>query len=221
MVQKHVFADEAGDFTFSRKENVSKYFILCSVFIKDDDSCDRLSLDIIRLRRSLIWIGRELGDYFHATNDKQRIRDEFFNLIMDHDFTVQATVMEKSKSYPHIRESRATFYKYGWFYHFKHGLKGYIDPGNDALVTAASIGQKKERAAFQSAVDDVLKQTMNTQWRTVFIPSANHPCLQVADYCAWAIQRKWERDDTRSYGIIKHRIKYEYDLWQKGRNHFY
>jgi len=25
---------------------------------------------------------------------------------------------------------------------------------------------------------------------------------KVADYCAWAIQRKWERDDLRSYELI-------------------
>jgi hypothetical protein len=26
--------------------------------------------------------------------------------------------------------------------------------------------------------------------------------LQVADYCAWALYRKWERDDLRSVRIV-------------------
>jgi hypothetical protein len=45
--------------------------------------------------------------------------------------------------------------------------------------------------------------------------------LQVADYCAWAIMRKWERGDTRSYDMIKDRVTYEYDVWEKGTDHHY
>jgi len=45
--------------------------------------------------------------------------------------------------------------------------------------------------------------------------------LQIADYCTWAIQRKWERTDAKSYNIIKDRITYEYDLWGHGTKHYY
>jgi hypothetical protein len=31
------------------------------------------------------------------------------------------------------------------------------------------------------------------------MPHMSDPCLQVADYCTWAIQRKWERGDERSH----------------------
>ncbi len=59
------------------------------------------------------------------------------------------------------------------------------------------------------------------KWATDFWPSGADPCLQVADYCAWAIQRKWEKGDARSYDLIKDRITYEYDLWKKGEIHHY
>jgi hypothetical protein len=51
--------------------------------------------------------------------------------------------------------------------------------------------------------------------------AATDPCLQVADYCAWVIQRKWERGDTVSYDMIREKIATEFDLWKNGPNHYY
>jgi hypothetical protein len=45
--------------------------------------------------------------------------------------------------------------------------------------------------------------------------------LQVVDYCNWAIYRKWEIGDCRSYDIIKPAIKSEFDLFQSGTTNFY
>lgn len=218
MSDTYIFADEAGDFTFNRNNNVSKYFILCTVHMHD---CS-VAGDLIALRHKLARDGAELGDFFHATTDKQAVRDEVYRTILGRDFTIQATLMEKSKAQPQVRESKPRFYQYGWFYHFRHGVAGALNAGHDALVTAASIGTKKERVAFKAAVDDVMRQTMPCKaWATDFTPCASHPCLQVADYCAWAIQRKVEQGDPRSYDIIKERIRYEYDLWQRGTTHYY
>ena len=218
MPNKFIFADEAGCFTFNRDRNVSRYFILCTVAM---DDCS-LAADLIALRRRLAWSGAELGDYFHATTDKQAVRDAVYDTILQKPFTVQATIMEKSKAQPQVRRSKPRFYQYGWFYHFKHGARRELEDHHETLVTAACIGNRKERAAFQNAVDDVMQQTVRApQWATDFIPAGSDPCLQVADYCAWAIQRKLEQEDERSYDIIKDRITYEHDLWAAGNVHYY
>jgi hypothetical protein len=47
------------------------------------------------------------------------------------------------------------------------------------------------------------------------------PCLQAADYCTWAIQKKWERGNVRSYDLIAKRITRERDLWAHGPKHHY
>ena len=217
MERLHIFADEAGDFEFSRKRNVSRYFILCTVAM---DSC-HVAEDLLNLRRQLAWDRFNLGDYFHATVDKQRVRDEVFNLITNHDFTVQATIMEKSKAQIQVRTSRARFYQYGWLYHFRHGTKPLLNGIPELMIMTASIGTKKERASFASAVEDAMSQTINANYRTDFCPASADPCLQIADYCAWALQRKWERNDLRSYNLISDRITYEYDLWSRGDKHHY
>lgn len=220
MPRLFVFADEAGCFTFNREHNVSRYFILCTIVMED---C-AVGVELFKLRRRLAWDGFELGDYFHATTDKQVVRDEVFATIIRHPFTVQATIMEKCKAQPQVRESKPRFYQYGYFYHFKYGATKQMPRDCEALVTTASLGTRKERAAFQDAVDDVMRQTKRTRkWVADFMPCHADPCLQVADYCAWAIQRKWESDhnDARSYDLIADRISYEYDLFRTGTDKYY
>ncbi len=163
-----------------------------------------------------------LDDYFHATTDKQAVRDRVYATILRHDFQIQATVCEKSKAQPQVRRDKATFYKYPWYYHFKHGATRQLRRDDKLLVTAASLGSKKERATFTKALEDVVAQTMRRDSCAVdFRPAQTCFNLQVADYCAWAIQRKWERGDRRSYDPLADRITYEYDLWSRGTTHYF
>jgi Protein of unknown function (DUF3800) len=218
MPDTFIFADEAGCFTFNRHPNVSKYFILCTVNMKN---CG-VGVDLLELRRTLAWEGAELNDYFHATVDKQIIRDRVFDGIAKHEFSVQATILEKSKAQSQVRVDKSRFYKTGYYFHFKFGISPMVDMNSETLITTASLGVKKERISFQNAVDDVMRQTQRVgKWRSDFMPSQADPCLQVADYCAWAMQRKWERNDSRSYDLIKDRVTYERDLWSNGTVHFY
>lgn len=187
------------------------------------DNCD-IGHDLLALRRRLSWEGAPVRDYFHCSPDKQVVRDEVFNLIKQHPFTIQATIMEKAKAQPHIRSSEERFYQHGWFFHLKHSSKHYLKPDTELHVTAATIGTKKKRIAFEDAVRDVCRQIIpRKQFRTSFWPCETDPCLQVADYCTWAIQRKWESGgaDTRTYDLIKDRITYEFPLWAHGQVLYY
>lgn len=221
MPRTYIYADEAGDLTFKNVKGASRYFILCTVTL--DPSA--IGPDLLKLRRKMAWAGLPLQDYFHCTTDKQDVRDLVFHTICKHDFGVQATVMEKCKAQPQMRRSRPRFYQYGWLYHFKYGMESHIRSNSGShpkvLITAASLGEKRERMAFLNAIRDVMGQTVPGTWATQFCAAAADPCLQVADYCAWAIQKKWERNDRRSYDLIKDRIEYEYNLWKHGNIGYY
>jgi len=219
MARKFLFADEAGDFEFARKQNVSRYFIVCTVTL---ETCT-LGHHLLDLRRDLSWRGNTaLGDYFHACEDKQRIRDEVFNLIRSSDMRIDATILEKSKAQPHTRASPARFYRYAWYYHLRSIRSGVLRRDDELMLTAASLGRKRERATFTKAVNSVAQQVATrNSWATFFCPSIADPCLQVVDYCTWAIQRKWERNDLRSYDLIRSNIVREYDLWRAGTRHYY
>lgn len=213
-----LFADEAGDFAFKRGKGASRYFILCTLTLED---C-RLANDLLDIRRELILNGEADRDKLHATADLQPVRDRVFGCLSAHSFRVDATLLEKSKAQPKTHPNDHTFYQYAWFYHFKHSGSKLISLADKLLITAASLSSKKTRASFKLAVNNTAQQLApRNKWEVSFIDSAKEPLLWAVDYCAWALQRKWEQKDTRSYNIIKDKIKTEYDLWEIGTKHYY
>jgi len=220
-MRRFIFADEAGDFDFSRKQNVSRYFIVCAIRL---NSCE-IGHEMLRLRRDLLWDGIPIPDYFHATKDTSFVREKVFSLIENQDFDIYAQVLEKSKAIEKVRASKHVFYKYAWFYLLKNTMPRIIEKHEDQLMaTIASIGVRKGQQDYSDAVQDVLAQTQRIDagsWRTTFCSCASDPCLQVADYCTWALQRKWERGDSTWYDRIKSKIRYEYDMWAGSNSHFY
>lgn len=214
----YLFSDEAGCFTFNKNPNVSRYFILCTVTTKSLELAEAL----FRLRHDLLREGLPVGDFFHATTDAQAVRDRVYAEILNHDFKFQTTICEKSKAQPQVTKDKARFYKYPWYYHFKHGIAPHIGKDDRLVVTAASIGTKKERATYVSALQDVVKQSApDIPWVVDFRPSMACHLLQVADYCAWATQRMWEQKDDRSSKLIATRQTYAYELWKHGTKHYY
>ncbi len=219
-MRRYLFADEAGDFEFRIGPNISRYFIVCTMTV---DDC-AIGNDLLALRRQLAWEGMPVNSYFHATTDKVSVRERVYDLLLagDHSFRVQATIMEKRKALPRLRPTPQRFFQYGWFYHFKHAIAPRLPAGDEVLITTASIGTKKGQAVYTGVVNDVIGQHLpRSQWKTFFPRSEADPCLQVVDYCAWAIQRKWERGQTAAYDRIAHLVEYEFDLWRYGTQYHY
>lgn len=217
MADKYVFADEAGNFDFSASPGATRYFVLTTVTLND---C-QLGKDLLDMRRALAWDGIYLDRVFHATEDQQAVRDHVFGLLSAADFRVDATIFEKRKTAPY-RQNQVAFYQLAWYLHFKHVAPKVVTGSDRLLVTAASLGNKKERGAFHGAVTNVVFQVSPTlSHRVAFWPYESDPCLQIADYCTWAIQRKWELADERSHVLIADKIKSEFDVWSIGTNYYY
>lgn len=219
MPQIHVFADEAGCFKFERSQGASRYFILTTI---KTESCD-IGNELLDLKRSLLRRGIKVGDKLHASPDSQAVRDEAYNVIRKYDFRTDCTILQKSKAQPQTRATEADFYQYAWFYHGKYITPRFCTKDNDVLVTAAALETKVGKAAFKSAFNNAIQQTkpFGGTLTTAFPESVADPCLWAADYCAWAIQRKWELGDRRSYDLIGHTVRSEYDLWRYGKTEYY
>lgn len=219
MARVHVFADEAGDLGFSAKAGASKYFIVTTIAMTDCTVGDEL----LRLRRQMAWEGIEFGtDDFHATEERQEIRDQVFAVLNQSEFRVDATIFEKRKTRPHLQANDVRFYKAAWFIHFKYVARQLLAIDDELLVVAASLGTRNRKAMFHAAVLDVVQQASpTTAFRTVAWHGASDPCLWAADFCCWAIQRKWERGDMRSYQLIQHKIKSEFEAFRFGRTMYY
>jgi hypothetical protein len=59
--------------------------------------------------------------------------------------------------------------------------------------------------------------TICSNWNVAFWPSESDPCLQAADYCTWAVWRKWEGNDPRSYQYLTGKVMTEFSVFAGGR----
>lgn len=218
MARRYVFADECGNFDFSTKPGASKYFVLTSITL---DTCD-IGHDLLDLRRDMAWRGRGLDHEFHATTDPQNVRDEVFALIGKHDFRIDSTILEKRKAQPSVRCTDDRFYQTAWYQHMKYVAPRIAGKDDELFIVGASVGTKKKRGIFHGAIDDVIKQVSPTiAYKVACWDADSDPCLQIADYCAWALQRKWEMADRRSYDLIKSKIRTEFELFAHGNVCYY
>lgn len=223
MPNAFVFADEAGCFAFKRrkpdqKDGPSDYFILTTVTAPEWGISD----DLLKIRRELALAGEHERDKLHATKDLQEVRNAVFGIIAKQPFRIDATILKKSKAQPQTRISDDRFYKTAWYYHFKHVGPKIAGQADKVLITAAALGTKRTRAAFKESVNDAVQQVLpRDKWEVAFHESCKDPLLWVADYCSWAIQKRWEHGDTRSYDLIKGKIKTEYDLFAPGLQEYY
>ena len=217
-MRKYVYADESGNFDFSNNPKASEYFILTTVLIEDYS----ISAELFELRRKLVWDGFNLRVGFHAAEDKQRVRDAVFDTLRQHHFRVDATILHKRKAQPQLLQSAMRFYKYAWFYHMKYVAPKVATKQDEMLVVAAALATKQKESVFGEAIWDVMAQVSPTSTlRSTIWPAASDPCLQIADYCSWAIQRKWETGDDRPYQLIGKMVATEYDLFRQGTTCYY
>lgn len=214
---QYIFTDEAGNFDFSSKG--SKYFIVVAVSMRDCSIGSRL----IDLRHALAMESVTLLDGgFHATEDRQHVRDRVYSTIQGAPLSIDAAVLEKRKTYPHIASNNLYLYELAWHLLFKYIAPRRCSKDEELLFIASSIGTTARKRQFKSAIESVVCQhNICRRHATAFWTTSSHPCLQIADYCAWAVQRWKERGDDRSYTLISSQVTSCFEPFASSQIEFY
>src|SRR5690625_7455689 len=53
-------------------------------------------------------------------------------------------------------------------------------------------------------------------FRIMHHSSKSNICLQIIDYCCWAIVRNWERDVSESYELVEEGLQSEFEIFKTG-----
>jgi hypothetical protein len=209
---RYLFLDESGNLDFSIKG--SRYFTVTSIVL---DDCE-IGNDLIDLRRKLAREDVDIFGQFHATEDQQVIRNRVFEVIHEYDFRIGVTVLQKAKAHEHLRTDREAFYRLAVYFHLRHLIPRIAESGDELLIVCAALGTHKQMAAHLGNLRNVARESVPAEAivRAALWSASSEPCLQVADYCCWAVHRKWEREDQRSYDLIASRIRSEFDLFSRG-----
>ncbi len=225
MFQNHqfIFFDESSHMNFSPR--TSTYVVIAAMNITH--SSERIMEEYWRLRHDLYIQptedtsiqGRYQNLRFHASNDPQEVRNKVFDLICKHLhlLRVQALVLEKKDVFEDFRKddwlyekayyylARSILTRSKWF-ESTEGVRFLIDHTQDKRLRQATVGGIRRAEAEAGA-----------QFRSVIFHATSHahPFLQLADYFCWAIYRKYELRDTRSYSLVAEAIENEWNLFKK------
>jgi hypothetical protein len=214
MTALYVFIDVSGNYDFAGTG--TRYLVMTGL------TCTDICSGIIELhtcKHRLIDGGFEV-EYFHAAEDQQAVRNKVFDIVSKFDHVRIDSVISEKSNIPTSLQSTGQIYPY------------MVEMLLNSLLTVGGIKTKKsdkvfifmdrelshsrDREPLIKGVKKYLSQHLSrTPYQILMHSSMSHTYLQVVDYCSWAIYRKWEMSDRRSYDKIQRLIKSERPIFEE------
>jgi hypothetical protein len=214
----HVHVDESGCLGFSPKG--SSFYVFGVVWTFDPEP---LASAITRIRFGLLKAGVNM-QAFHAHTDQQANRDIFVKTITSFDtWKFAALVVEKRKVNPAIRAPEI-FYPKFLSSILRFIFRGSVGKAASSLaIFTDTIPLNKRRDAAEKAIKTACRAELGKVPFEIFHHSEeSNNWIQVADYCTWAVSRKWERSDSRTYLQVLPRLHApELDALRWGAGFYY
>lgn len=240
----HYFVDEAGDpVLFDGKGHVlvgndgcSKYFIVGKLDVGEPDG---LGVKLEALRAELLadpYFKRvpsfrperkKTSVMFHAKDDVPEVRQVVFKLLREADLRFYAVVRDKSAlvSAVHVRNAQEPGYRYNQDEQYDSLISCLFQrfdvTADETRVCFAKRGNRDRNAALQAAI-----KTAHDEFQVLFgipvpgkfkisidTPKGNAG-LQAVDYFLWALQRHYERGESRYLEFLWPQVKQVRDLDQ-------
>jgi len=216
----YIFLDESGNFDFS-SSGTSYYIFSALSSTRPFPSV----IPLLNLKYDLWENGLEI-EYFHATEDRQVVRDDVFNIITSDltNYRIDSIIIEKRKTHPVLQNDKKRFYKKFFEILIKYVLEGQRNSFNNIKIVCDSIPIRQNRKRLEKAVKTALSswaKLHNNSYSLQYCSSKSDLNLQIVDYINWAIYRKWENQDNRSYDLIQSCIQSEFDVFENGTEYFY
>jgi Protein of unknown function (DUF3800) len=215
----YLFLDEGGNLDFSK--NGTKYFVLSSLAKERPFYAGK---ELVELKYDLVELGTNL-EYFHAAEDRQAVRNAVFAIIAKYleGVRVDSLIVEKRKTGPALQPVEY-FYPRMLGYLLRHVLgKISLSDFQEVIVFTDRVPVNKRREAVEKAVKVTLAEALpaGTRFRVYHHDSKSNLDLQIADYCNWAIYRKWNSGDDRSYNVIGPVVRSEFEIFKTGSQFYY
>ena len=222
-----IFIDESGNFDFSPKG--TKYFVLSAIGTLNPLGKEKLE----EIKYDLMKNGTDL-EYFHATEDKQVVRNQVYNFIENlENIEIDSVIVQKNKTNPslYISEKKKKSKKGATLYAIAlRTLLQYIFCRYDnsakvdqVVIVLSSIFDVSKRELIKKIIKIYLKRIFSNPFYLYFHQNRSDKNTQIADYCCWAIYKKWTNGEIRPYNAVNkgNKIKSEFDIFKTGKTIYY
>jgi len=206
----YLFLDEGGNFDFS--STGTKYFSLtCIEMTRPFESYFKLD----HYKHDCLEYGLNT-EYFHCSENNKYIRKKVFHYIHSHlhELNIDSLVVDKIKTKNELRDIKH-FYPEMLGHLFDSVMKQKDRTNSEIIVITDSIPLNRKKQAVEKAIKETLKHSIAQPFRILHHASKSHYGLQIADYCNWAIFRKWEKGDTEFYEMLRKNIRSENNIFEE------
>ena len=188
-----VFLDEAGDTGFKFDTGSSKYFTIALIIFNDHEEAEKCDQRIELLKWEL---GKNPWFEFHYAKSSNDIKSAFFNAVSPYGFFYYGIVINKQELYSENLRIKDSFYKYVSSLVFENA--------KDKIDKAHVIVDKSGSGNFEKQFATYLRRKFNEQGekkikKVKMQDSRKNNLLQLADFVASAINRRYTRVDKSHY----------------------
>ena len=205
----YLYFDEAGNFDFSTSG--TSVFVMTCVVTKRPFTAHNALLEV---KYDVMESGLNL-EYFHATEDRQAVRDQVFSAIgasLD-DFAAYSVILQRDCAAPSLRQPHVLYRRmFEWL--VERACPRVGSPYGHVVAITDQIPVQRNRRAFEKGLKPYLKQHLpaGSTYDLFHHQSKADLNLQIADYICWAIYRKWNTGDERSFELIRGCVRSEESL---------
>ena len=233
MKSQWIFVDESGkpEVYSARGVNLveanqaSHYLVLAAVRASDQL---KLQQEVTEFRLSLlkdknltkIFSSAYTLDAFHAQTDYPEVKEKFYQYILSLDIKIDVLVVEKLKTYDHLKTNPSKMYGVMSGQLLKN-LCHQVE--NTEIIFSRKDSKLKLRRELSTEVERVRLDYLNNHPKLkpnlklsyFHNPHYSHGGLQVADYIAFAIFQVFENKKREWYEIVKGKIGKIQDICNK------
>ena len=203
MSKQLIFIDDSGDPGFKFRRHSNKYFVICCLIFDDWLDAEETGVGMKLLKREL-GIKQEFELKFSKTSPKWR--QTILHAVKKFNYSIRAIVVDKSKFDISAKGTADTFYQFV----IKEVLARYSDMKNAKVYLDGSGGKNyrlRNATFFRKELNKAGKKLDSFK----IVDSKSDNLIQIADFIAGAIHRKYEKGDKSCYQIIRTKIV---DLWE-------
>jgi hypothetical protein len=196
-----IFVDESGNFDFS--ESGTRHLVMTAVLCFAPAI---VALKMLELKYRLYKDGFGVSS-FHATADKQTIRNMVFARIADLDVIEAHTMwLDKRKMITPNPSPNEVFTSFGKFLINVVSSEGILNQMDNCVIVFDKTLLHREEIAFRAATKQYFSR-LKVPVHIYFHNVNREPISQVADYIAWAQYVLLERNEQRPLDSLPRRLK--------------
>ncbi len=212
-MNQYIFLDESGDLGFSPSKRSSKYFVISILFIKDKRPLEKIAKKVHGMLRKKV--KRLSGGVLHCYKEKPATRKRLLQYIAKQDCKIMTIWLDKSKVYTKLKNEKHLLYNYVVNILLDRIMtRKYLNLKNPIVLVASKRETSKFlNANFKEYLELQIKRNHKAQLSVEIKTPSEEKSLQVVDFVAWSMFRKYESGESSYSEIIQKKIVEERGLF--------